>query len=401
VSAKHLVSRSNAEVLFERSLKIEKYCLSSTDIAGHKETERTRKGRLRACFQGALRGNSAFVNLANKKGCDGDVTKLMSKNFKVCVTGQPEFKREHAEWLSSGGRGEYLNLNDLPRSEDMFLRSEVSGEESMKVSGINLNVQGKGKYLPQRTIAEVGLYQINSSMREWASELTERLTNFGIRPIPRNEVVTLFNENREWVNDDTMLIKQCGIDCAGLDKNTCVALISNDKRQANQMARTNNVWVLLVDPLSVVETFNIEKCDAFTTVTPQQVLSGMFPAEKTAERIHSLSFVYTDTGALSGALSKVEREERAFERKYLIKKPVSCTNTSGVRSEMYDLEELPANSYLRFRVYTPEGLRGKKKKKSHSYSRSSSSSNYAWETSPAVQSHNWVTTRSPRKYHKK
>jgi hypothetical protein len=331
-------------------------------------------------------------------GCEGDVTKLLKQGFKMCVTGQPEFKMEHAEWLSFGGKGEYLNLNDLPRSEDMYLRTEVSGEESMKVSGISLHVQGRDKYISQKTVAKVGLYQISSSMQEWASELTDKLANFPQRPIPRSEVVTMFSENREWVNDDTLLIYQCGVDCAGLDNNTCVALISNDKRQANQMARTNNVWCILVDPLSVAECFANKEWGATLKVEPEELIQKFLPTERTAEQIHSLHRVYVDTGALLAALSKVEKEPRAFDHRIMIRHPVSCGNKSGIRSETYDLEGRPPNQYLRFRVYTPEGLRNRKKKKSHSYSHSSYSSAYAWEPKGTKRSNQWLTHRDPRKF---
>jgi hypothetical protein len=401
VAVKELVTRTQAAVLLERSLKLEKYCLSNVDIGLHKESEKQRKARLRTCFHGALRGNSAFINLANNKGCDGDVTKLTQEGFKVCVYGQPEFKYEHAEWLSLGGKGKTLTLNDLPKSEDMFFRKEVSGEESMKVSGITLNVEGSTKYISQTTVAKVGLYQINSSMQEWADNLSSKLADFTTRPVPRHEILTLFNENREWVNDDTMLIAQCGIDCAGKDKNTCVALISNDKRLANQMARTNNIWVVLVDPLSVLECFEKKVWDASTSFTPEEMYQKVFPADQARIGLSAFVAVYTDTGAILALLSKVELEERAFERKITIKRPVSSENQNGVRKEIYDLEEISSGSYLRIKVFTPEGLRNKRLKKLHSYSSSSYSSNYTWNVSIGTGPRERVTHRDPKKFSKK
>jgi hypothetical protein len=398
IATKDLAPRTQAALLMERSKKIQKYCLSGTEILGDREAEKARKGRLRACFHNALRGNSAFINLANNKGCQGDVTKLMKENFKVCVTGQPEFKLEHAEWLAAGGRGNYLNLNDLPASEDMFLRKEVSGEESMKVSGITLQVEGKYKYIPQTTVARVGTYQISSSMREWADNLSSKLETYPSRPIPRGEVLALFNENREWVNDDTLLIEQCLADCEGVTHNTCVALISNDKRLANQMARTSNVWVLLVDPLSVLECFPNKTWDAALKFCPKELYQKILPSEQASESLQALHKVYVDTGAVLATLSKTEIEERAFEHRVMVKNPVSSWNHNGIRGEVYDLQVLPANSYLRFKVYTPEGLRSKKRRKAHSYSSSSYSSNYAFITSPDMRKSKGLTHRRPFKF---
>jgi hypothetical protein len=397
IATKKLVTRTQAAVLSERSLKLQKYCLSGTEILRHREEEKTRKARLRACFHGALRGNSAFINLANNKGCEGDVTKLESEGFKVCVSGQPEFKIEHAVWLSEGARGKTLNINDLLRSEDMFFRDEVSGEESMKVSGIQLNVEGKEKFLTQTTVAKVGLYQINSSMREWSDKLSEDLSNLGTRPVPRYKVVTLFSKNREWVNDDTLLISQCAVDCAGKDSSTCVALVSNDKRLANQMARTCNVWTVLVDPLSVVECFPKKEWNSSTVLTTAEMNSKFFPNDKFKKGLRDLSAVYIDTGSLLASLSKVEIEERAFDRMLSIKTPISSFNQNGKRIEMYDLEVLPPNSYLRIQVYTLEGLRGRKQRKPGSYSSSSYSSNYAWPTNVPVNTR-IVTHRNPKKF---
>jgi hypothetical protein len=399
ISTRKLVKRTQAKVLYERSLRLNKYTLSHANIKYHEEKERCKKMRLRACFHNALRGNSAFVNLANRKGCEGDVTSILKNNFKMCVYGQPEFTKEHAVWLSKGGKGEYLTLNDLTLSEDIFLRKEVSGDESMKVSGIRLNVMGKKGFLTQTTVAQIGMYQINEGMRAWADRLEADLENFDTRPIPRAEVLNLFFENREWVNDDTLLIGKCTSDCKGTDKNSLVALISQDKRLANQMARTANLKVMLVDPISAFEVLQIQNWNANTKIDSWQLYNKILVQDRVERKLPRPLTVYCDTGSIMACLSKIEATQRSFVHVTHVKTPIiHGINKNQNRFEIYDLVETTPNTFIRFKVFLPESERGARRKKSHAYSNSSGST-YTFRTNERVLTHR-VTHRLPRKFKK-
>lgn len=397
IATRKLVTRTQAKVLHDRMIRINKYTLSHADIRGCEESEKARKGRLRACFYGALRGNSAFINLANRKGCEGDVTKLMKQGFKVCVTGQPEFKYEHAVWLSSGGKGDFLTLNDLPQSEDMFLRKEVSGDESLKVSGIKLHVEGQSSRITQTTTTQVGMYQINESMREWADRLEAQLEHFPNRPVPRWDVLNLYHENREWVNDDTLLVGKCIIDCNGRDHNTIVALVSRDKRLGNQMARSANVKVLLVDPRSAFICLKERKWNANTQVDPEELYGKIFETDKVTKNLRTPYKVYLDTGSILASLSDVEEQGRALERRVVVKEHISSRNQDGIRTETYDLVSKPAESYVRYRVIKPETSRNRAPRKSHAYSGSSQSSNYTFPTNSTFEK-GLLTHRRPKAF---
>jgi hypothetical protein len=327
------------------------------------------------------------------------VTNILKNNFKMCVYGQPEFTKEHAVWLSKGGKGEYLTLNDLTLSEDIFLRKEVSGDESMKVSGIRLNVMGKKGFLTQTTVAQIGMYQINEGMRAWADRLEADLENFDTRPIPRAEVLNLFFENREWVNDDTLLIGKCTSDCKGTDKNSLVALISQDKRLANQMARTANLKVMLVDPISAFEVLQIQNWNANTKIDSWQLYNKILIQDRVERKLPRPLTVYCDTGSIMACLSKIEATQRSFVHVTHVKTPIiHGINKNQNRFEIYDLVETTPNTFIRFKVFLPESERGARRKKSHAYSNSSGST-YTFRTNERVLTHR-VTHRLPRKFKK-
>jgi hypothetical protein len=79
IRARKLVPRTQAQILYNRKVKIEEVLFTSLDIKLDSEQARALEARAKHGFQNALRGNSAFVNLATRKGCDGDVTKLIRK----------------------------------------------------------------------------------------------------------------------------------------------------------------------------------------------------------------------------------------------------------------------------------------------------------------------------------
>jgi hypothetical protein len=305
-SAKQLVNRTSAQVMFNRKIRIEQLILGYSDIDYTLESERIKEFSRRTCFHNALRGNSAFVNLANRKGCDGDVTKLLKQGFKMCVNGQPEFKFEHAVWLSRGGKGETLSIYDLIPSEDMFIRDEISDENSLKVEGIRLNVQGNEKYIPQTTVSKVGLYQINRTMLEWAKETTHKLATYPSRPVPRGEVLRIYEEDREWVNDDTLLIQKCLRDTSHCSRNDYVFLASNDTRLANQMARQCNINVALLDPESFGQKFNVEAWNSQTLVNPKDLFDSLLSYDKEKIGYTVPKFAYFYTGAFASYFSKLE-----------------------------------------------------------------------------------------------
>jgi hypothetical protein len=348
--------------------------------------------RARAVTGDAIFGHSAFMRLAQRLGCQHDITKLIQSGWDVCVTGQPEFSLEHAEWLHQGAKGDVLSLVDLPLDEDMFVRSEVSGDESMMISGIPLHVQGKEGYLTQVTKSQVGLYQINGDMLQWAENLTNQLKEHPVRPIPHQDVLALYSVDREWVNDDSTLIRMAIDDFSSLGKNSEAALISKDKRLANQMSKQANIRVVLIDPESIVQAFD-KIWTSTTKVTPLEMFAAYSEYDISVKGLKVPGKVYLDTGSILAALSKLEESEEGGMKKIFRITPVkSGIRNNGTRFEVYDREELPYRKTVKLRVYDNSYLTSGNRRKPTSYSGSSASDRYDWSSS-AVTFDDYITRR--------
>jgi hypothetical protein len=312
----------------------------------------------------------------------------------MCVSGQPEFKIEHAVWLHEGARGKTLSILDISRSEDIFVREEVSLDQSMLVEGIQLNVQGRDKYLPQTTKSQHGLYQINTEMLQWAEGLTAKLQEAPRRPINRQDVLTLYSENREWVNDDTLLIKLAVDATLQSDRNAEIALFSGDKRLANQMAQVAHCRVILCDPLSLAECYDRE-WSSTTTITTMEVYQAYSQFDKTAKGLKEPTIALIDVGSLFSHLSNKEiHENKTGQKEIYSYSPVKSYSKNGIRTEVTEVTKRHLENYIRIkRVYDPFFLERKSRRKSSTYSSSSSSSRYTWDSRPFSSR---VTSRQPK-----
>jgi hypothetical protein len=265
--------------------------------------DKDRSKTMRARYDGALNANAALQNLLKRQGGKQDAMDLMgSENFHTVTTGERDFTRQDAEWVYLNGQGENYSLHDVSLSEDIFVRDEVSVEETFKVEGIPLRPYFFGGPKLRFTKTKVGLYQISSTMEEWAEDLVLRLTTergrLG-RPLKPREVAPIFMENPEWVNDDTGLIGKCHSDTANSRANQQVALISGDRKLANKMAETCNVSVMRIDPREFVR---------LATTLDRSIRQGM---DLGFLRNHGIrqEFVYMDTGSVSAAAQPLEEEE--------------------------------------------------------------------------------------------
>jgi hypothetical protein len=353
IRARQLVTRTSALVLQNRKKKIEELLLNPIDITEQVKYDAIRQKRKTSAFLGALRGNSAFVNLASKKGSDYDVTKLIREEWKVCVTGQPTFSIDHADWLHNGAKGKTLSIVDLQYSEDMFLRSQVSEDESMKVAGITLDVEMSEGIKTQTTKAEIGLYQINSTMLEWADHIVSKLKETPEEEYPiRPEVIThIYRQDREWVNDDHALIGMAIDATKDLSNNAEVALISEDKRLANQMMIQANCRVILINPLSAYETFREKEWNSTTEITPDELFRG-YREQKYTTGLSVPVIVLIDSGALLSILQNKERERKGGTDYMIELQPVSNRRLeNGIREETFDRIKTPMERHLVFRIY--------------------------------------------------
>jgi hypothetical protein len=298
-----------------------------------------------------LRGNTAFMHLLNRKGSRNDITKLFQEGWTPCVTGQTEFNIEHARWLSKGAKSETLSIFDIPTTSDMYVRSEVSIDDSLKVGGINLLVPGQSKWLNQRTVAKVGLYEITSTMEEWCDEKMRRLIlarEEVKRPLARYEILPIFQEDREWINDDTTLIASVIESTKDLSRGAQVALVSKDKRLANQMCRQAGVTVILIDPTCLPRVYPAKTWNSNTTLSRKEVFEAYPDSFKKSGKLREPVEVCIDTGSLMSALSGMttETDVRGVKRFYTLKPVASGHMDGGKRWEEYTKTTIFGSSRL-------------------------------------------------------
>lgn len=378
---KTLVTRAMAEREFEKSSRIHDaiFGLGTSPVTA-KRLERTTKYVLRQQFEGALQSNAAFKNLLDRRAKLEDAVKLIGEGYIPISTGKLHFDINDAKWIFLGCKGEFASARDITRSEDMFLRTDVSTEETFKIGGIPLRLRLFGKTKYEVTKTRVGLYQINESMIQWSERLSQRLTEYkqqyGI--IPRQLVLNLYRDNPEWVNDDTGLIARCIHDTMNTTIHCTVLLVSQDKRLANQMSASANVTVVLVDTESVVESFPDRIWTAQTTFTVEE-LCRKFPDGFHFELPPQM--VYVDTGSLAHVAARYSRQERGLWDRNLSKRHLNQSwidPVTGTRHELLDVEILQPKKVLFVRRYKPKANRQRNYPFTRSNSSSSSESNSNW-----------------------
>jgi len=300
----------------------------------------------------ALSANTALQHLLTRKAGPEDVSTLLGDDaFRVLTTGEREFLPQHAEWIYRGGKSETYSILDLTTSEDMFVRSEVSSEETLKVPGIRLRPIVGNTIKPTTTKAKVGLYQINSSMEEWAENLTDRLISardLYHKPVSPSLLLEEFRKDPEWVNDDSLLIRQAIVECGeGNVRNQSALLVSRDRRLANQMSNQANLNVYRLDP------------DKYVSICWKLSID---PVSLQRKEVHKLlpylSFrrgterplVFIDTGSLASEMSNLaSTDDGTLVRRNLIE----CTNTNGERVTKYTLFKTEEPVRLRMECIVP------------------------------------------------
>nr|UYL94519.1 MAG: hypothetical protein [Leptosphaeria biglobosa narnavirus 3] len=304
VRTRHLVTRRQAQMEWAHTRRL--HSIFHGVFPSVKEFEALdseRSKRLRARYDGALSANSALQNLLRREGGRQDAIELMgSENFLTVTTGERDFTRADAEWVYMNGQGENFSLRDVSLSEDMFVRSEVSAEETFKVEGIPLRPYFSDGPRLRTTKTKVGLYQISSTMEEWAEDLLSRLIaerDVKHRPLRPEEIAPIFLANPEWVNDDTGLIGLCHTQTSNANIRQTVTLVSSDRKLANKMANTCNVEVIRLDP----QQFVAQAASRGIPISHDTDTSFLKEVGVLTE------FVYVDTGSVSASAVNMAEEE--------------------------------------------------------------------------------------------
>jgi len=350
---KELITRTGAEREWAHTARIRGQLLDRvTPIKSSDERLRDDSRIARREFEFALNANTAFSNLLRRKASGKEVEDLIRMGFHSVTSGVTRFTRWDGEWLFFGGKSEHFSIEDLASSEDLFVRTEVSEEESLKVGGLILRpITGRGLRTVETT-SRVGLYQIGPGMSEWAADLRQRLVarrdSVG-RTLYPGEAHEEFWQNPEWVNDDTSLIAKCLHDTQWSHaRDRWVVLVSNDKRLANQMANTCNVRVGCLSPREY----------ALCLRRLHLAVQGKPPAR---EVIHSLmegsgnppSHVYVDSGSLAAALAVLGQDEGSEDVYVRALQSHSLDRQSGRRECRYWVIPVPIPTKLRCRMFYP------------------------------------------------
>jgi hypothetical protein len=312
------------------------------------------------------------MNLIDKNGSMNDINNLLKEGWSLCTVGQPEFTYEHAKWLHDGGKGNYLTVHDIPMDEDMFLRSEVSMDESMMIEGIHLNTEFKTGVKTQITRSQPGLYQVNETMEEWASKLANNLKNHNLRPIPRNEVIDIFSRDREWVNDDAMLIALAIKATENCGQTDFIGLISKDWRLARQMAKITNCSVICAHPYSVAQAKPDKIWNSTSDVSTMEFWS-MLPQEKWSRCLRRPVICILDTGSMYACLQDKEIvQSSSIGYESITWEHIASWSENGLRHLKQNKVSKPCSAFIKYRLYKPISLQ-KRSRQSHAYSSSSRS----------------------------
>jgi hypothetical protein len=305
--------------------------------------DKNRNRMMRARYDNALNANSALQNLLRREAQQSDARELMgSENFYTLTVGRRDFTRSDAEWVYINGQGENFSLRDTSLSEDIFVRDEVSAEETFKVAGLPLRPYFSNGPKLRPTKAKVGLYQINQTMEEWSENLLERLKierdAIG-RPLKPQEVAPIFNANREWVNDDTGLIDQAHRLASNTKQSCRIGLVSQDKRLANQMAETCNATVIRLHPREFARLAHQRNIEIHAEIDPSFLLEyGDLNCDH----------VLVDTGSLSAAAVRLAEEDGVLYSRTLHETGWS----DGVRYSKITLTALPRTRLVK-QVHRP------------------------------------------------
>nr|QTP72363.1 hypothetical protein [Botrytis cinerea binarnavirus 3] len=354
VRTKHLIGRKDAEREVEKTHRTQHALFGTTDTMHVTRKAALQRRLARKKFSNALQGNTAFMRLLNRCANGHEVETLQKEGFLSLDCGVTAFTKWDADWLFAGGKGETHSIDSLTSTEDMFLRAEVSTEESFRIGNIPLRVLTSGKARYETTKSKVGLYQINDSMVEWADHIVERLIEEREKwktPLHPSVLNSVFNENREWVNDDTLLIAQCLIDVQGLTKAAYVCLISDDRRLGNQMANTCNVNVIRISPRSVILKIPRERWTSDTVVTMAEASALLMQTHYAGSK---LSGVYLDTGSVASACAKYsDTDSSPGKRVFKFRETISTGyNVHGQRYNQYLLRTEEVEVPLLYECHT-------------------------------------------------
>lgn len=314
VSSRLILGKQAAEVELMRSVRISDL-LFSRYFDFEKESQRLINIHKRETFENRLSAKAAVKRLLDRRANHHDRDKmLLDDAFRVVDSGRLKFTKSDANWLALGGKSETYSILDISFQEDMYLREELSIEETLKVSGIPIRDRLTGKV--RDTTTKVGLYQISRPMKEWADNIVCKLRdrkdslNRSLAPV---ESIPILISDLEWVQDDSGIIAEAfRILAANASVHSSpIALITTDSKLGWRVCRSVKQIVYMIHPEYLIHIGKVP-FSSTTNVTLEDLRE--LDWETVTSRGHRKPVgVIPDTGSILASLSKKRRDKKNVE----------------------------------------------------------------------------------------
>jgi hypothetical protein len=352
MAAKLLTPRSTAEIEVARTRRNQQVLFGKITVQGERAALKAEAKEARKGFDGALAANTAVCRMLERRANDTDEEKLMKDSFfNFSNAGERDFHITHAQWIVDGCKSNSYDLRDLRRPEDMFVRTEVSTEEEMKVSGIDRIWVKNGKQVLTQTRSTVGLWRVSESMYQHAegvlAELIEAREMANQPTLSRATVTDVYYRYRENDADDAHITRRALNDSKLLvDGAGFFVLISTDIALAKVIAAQTNISVVSLSPASFIPKFGKKSEEKINALDGNQALfSTVAQFHKDTElQVTRVIGIYVDTGSLQAALarytSEVLPERKSKEKTYRRRLVMTGVNESGHRYETVGLKIL-------------------------------------------------------------
>jgi hypothetical protein len=356
IGAKVLVTRPQAEIEYERSQRNGSILFGTFTVHGDKFKQKQESILARKAFDGALSANSAFSNLLARQANQKDVQQMMKDpSFNVVSQGAREYTLRHAKWVHEGCKSDTYSLRDILRSQDMFLRSEVSTDEEMKVSGIEREWLRNGKNVITETRAEVGLWQVSQDMREWAgvvaTQLAKKREEKSVTTLERSDVLNTYWDNRELIADDPLIIQRVVQISRQLTSTENGVIFTKDRVLVKACANRAGMNFFRVSPsvlLNLIKGLDPHsECMEFD-MNPELVRSRLkLPG-------NPVRIAIVDTGSLDEMLMKYEQGVKADEGKIFARTRLSYGKSPYGRYDVFSTREVGKSTLAG--IYDPKAL---------------------------------------------
>jgi hypothetical protein len=358
IATRKVITRLDAEVEAQRSLRIHLF-LFGTETGPRQVLLNQLEHRLAAENYGhAFRANAAVKSLLDREASGHEVTELIREfGFKDSGSGRKVLSLDDIMWLCSGGKGVAYTIDDLLPSYDMYLREEVSLEETMRVPGINLTPKIGKHYVTKTTVAKIGIWDTNPSLDAWADRFIGQMNltrEMGIIPSAR-DVLSFLREDREWVSDDSIIIESVRQDTFGLPNQT-VLVVTTDRKLCKTISEATGNYVVIVHP------------DVLIYFSGQRQLSSVrnYSTELAQIRGHidlkgarpPITFSYVDYGALKAIAIRdyPQQDDPVFSKTRVTKRVAWVSNRFPEGRELRE-RFTTVNEVLDFRaqILSPNG----------------------------------------------